>query len=116
MAAFSRRPLSSSVNGVPVSVSSTTSPGTTVHAPGVATTTIDMVTLWLKIHATTARQAVVHWGSTSTNAEIFVTIPAQDGLYMVVDNALISGTTATIGIYATATNGLAFMGYTDRLA
>lgn len=114
MASMTRRILSGATNGRPIGVVATTSPGTTIHAPGA--TTIDMVTVLAKNHATTARQLLLGWGGTSTQDEIIVTIPAQDGLYMIADNLPINGTTATIHAYATATNGLCILGYVDRIA
>lgn len=111
MASISRRILSGSTNGRPIAVTATTSPGTTLNV--ASATTINMVTIAAKNTATVARTFTIEWGSTSTSSHIIGVVPPQDGLYMLVDNMPISGTTATIAAFATATSGLDILGYVD---
>lgn len=111
MASISRRILSGSTNGRPITVTATSSPGTSLNV--ASATTINMVTLMAKNTATVAREYRVEWGGTGTESEIIGVLQPRDGLYMIADNLPISGTTATIAAYATATSGVQFLGYVD---
>ena len=111
MASISRRVLSGSTNGQPIAVTATSSPGTTINV--ASATKINMITLTAKNTATVDRILTIEWGGTSTRNHIIGVIPAQDSLYMQVDNMPIEGTTATIAAFATATSGLDILGYVD---
>jgi len=111
MASISRRILSGSTNGQPIAVAATTSPGTTLNV--ASATTINMVTIAGKNTATAARTWTIEWGGTSTRNHIIGSLLPQDGWQILVDNMPISGSTATIAAFATATSGIDLMGYVD---
>src|SRR5262245_39090852 len=117
MATVLRRPLSASPNGTLIGVVATSSPGTTVHVMPTATNLNDGISLKVTNRATVWRILTVEWGTTSTNDQLIMSVPPQDGWYRIIGaqnwiNQAASG--ATIAAFATATWGLAIMGYVNR--
>ena len=115
MTVWSRLPLSGSVNGRPIAILSTASPGTTIHTVSTATAVKDSVYGWTWNQATTNSILTIEWGGTSTLDQMVLTIPAQDGAYAVLPGmTLIGATDIVVRGFATATNRLFFGGYADR--
>ena len=115
MTVWSRLPLSGSVNGRPIAILSTASPGTTIHTVSTATAVRDSVYGWVFNQATTQSQLTIENGGTSTLDQMTQTIPAQDGAYAVLPGStLVGATDIVVRAFATATNRLFFIGYVDR--
>ena len=115
MTVWSRLPLSGSVNGRPIAILSTASPGTTIHTVSTATAVRDSVYGWVWNMATTNSILTIEWGGTATLDQMVLTIPAQDGAYAVLPGmTLVGATDIVVRGFATATNRLFFGGYTDR--
>ncbi|NBV23586.1 MAG: hypothetical protein EBS05_16905 [Proteobacteria bacterium] len=117
---YTKTILSGSTQGKAIKVAATSSTGTTIHATGTSSTTIDEVWLWAQNTDTTARKLTVQYGgTTSPDNEIEVTVPAESGLMLVVPGLILTGTGAaanTIYAYAATANVITISGYVNRIA
>lgn len=122
MATFTKTLLSGSTQGKPIKVAATASTGTTIHATGTSSTTIDEVWLWAQNTDATAaarKLTVQYGGTTSPDNEIEVTVPAESGLMLVVPGLILTGTGSaanTIYAYAATANVITISGYVNRIA
>lgn len=120
MAQFTKTLLSGSTQGRGIKVVATASSGTTIHATGTSSSTIDEVWLYAYNSDTTARLLTVQWGNTtSPDDDIKVTIPAQSGLVLVAPGLTLTGTGSaanTIRAFAAAANVVTIHGYVNRIA
>lgn len=120
MATFSKIALSGSTQGKPVKVVATASTGTTIHATGTSSSTIDEV--WLYAYNSDTGPVLLtiqYGGTTSPDNDIKITIPPQSGLTLVVAGLILTGTGAaanTVYAYAATTNVITISGYVNRIA
>lgn len=113
MAVWSRIPLSGSTDGRPVAISSTGSPGSTVHTAATATQVTDHVYAYAANTATRALLLTMEFGGTASADQIIVSIPSQDGHYKVLDGIPLKNSLIFRG-FATQAAGLAIAGYVNR--
>lgn len=120
MATFTKTLLSGSTQGRGIKVVATASSGTTIHATGTSSSTVDEVWLFAYNSDSTPRLLTIQWGNTSTpDDDIKVTIPAQSGLTLVAPGLILTGTGSaanTIRAYAAAANVITIHGYVNRIA
>jgi hypothetical protein len=120
MATFTKTLLSGSTQGRGIKVVATASSGTTIHATGTSSSTVDEVWLFAYNGDTTPRLLTIQWGSTtSPDDDIKITIPAQSGLTLVAPGLTLTGTGSaanTIRAYAAAANVITIHGYVNRIA
>lgn len=120
MATFTKVKLSGSTQGRGIKVAATASTGTTIHATGTSSSTIDEVWIYAYNSDSTARLLTLQWGgTTSVDDDIKVTIPAQSGLVLVAPGLMLTGTGSaanTIAAYAATTNVITIHGYVNRIA
>ena len=120
MATFTKTLLSGSTQGRGIKVVAMSSSGTTIHATGTSSSTIDEVWLYAYNGDTTARLLTIQWGNTSTpDDDIKINIPAQSGLVLVAPGLTLTGTGSaanTIRAYAAAANVITIHGYVNRVA
>ena len=117
MATFSKQLLSGSTSGRPIEVVSTTSPGTTIHTVGAtATSDREMIYLYAVNSAATDMLLSLEMGGTATTDLLEITITARDGPILVSPGVALTATTTVIRSFATATGGIALMGYVNRSA
>lgn len=120
MATFTKTLLSGSTQGKGIKVAATSSPGTTIHATGTSSATVDETWLYAYNSDTSARLLTVQMGGTATpDDDIKVTIPAQSGLVLVAPGLTLTGTGSaanTIRAYAATTNVITIHGYVNRIA
>jgi len=101
--------LSGSTDGRIISVTATSTPGTTVHTAIAATDQIDHVYLYAVNNHTAAVEIEVEWGDTTATTNIVQTIPTDSGKVNITDKngdpiqnsqvlSVFAGTTAVIGI------------------
>ena len=120
MAAFSKVLLSGSTQGKGIKVAATASTGTTIHATGTSSTTIDEI--WLYAYNSSASAVLLtiqYGGTTSPDNDIALSIPAGSGLTLVVPGLILTGTGAaanTVYAYAGTTNVITISGYVNRIA
>jgi hypothetical protein len=121
MATFSKVHLSGSTGGRLIKVVSTTQgSGTTIHATGTSSSTIDEVWLYAVNSDTTDRKLTVEFGgTTSPDDSIEFTVKAENGLYLIVPGLLLSGTGSaarTITAFCATANVVMIGGYVNRIA
>jgi len=120
MATYSKVLLSGSTQGKGIKVVATASTGTTIHATGTSSTTIDEVWLYAYNSDTAARLLTIQFGgTTSPDNDIKVTIPPQSGLTLVVPGLILTGTGAaanTVYAYAATANVITISGYVNRIS
>ena len=122
MATYSKVLLSGSTQGKAIKVAATTSgsAGTTIHATGTSTTTIDEVWLYAYNSSASSVTLTIQWGGvTAVDNEIKLAIPATSGLTLVIPGLILTGTGAaanTIAAYAGTTNVITISGYVNRIA
>lgn len=120
MATYSKQLLSGSTQGKAIKVVATASTGTTIHATGTSSTTIDEV--WLYAYNSSSSGVILtiqYGGTTSVDNDIKLSIPATSGLTLVVPGLTLTGTGAaanTIYAYAATTNVITISGYVNRIA
>lgn len=120
MATFTKTLLSGSTQGKPIKVAATASTGTTIHATGTSSTTIDEVWLWAMNTSTSAVKVTLQYlGTTSPDQDIEVTVPGESGLMLVIPGLVATGTGSaanTIYAYAATANVITISGYVNRIA
>ena len=120
MATFTKVALSGSTQGKGIKVVQTASTGTTIHATGTSSTTIDEVWLFAyNGHTADVALTIQFGGTTSPDNDITVTIPAKTGLVYVVPGLILTGTGAaanTVYAYAGTANVITISGYVNRVA
>ena len=120
MAQFTKTLLSGSTQGMGIKVVATASSGTTIHATGTSSSTIDEVWLYAYNGHSSAVLLTLQMGGTATpDDDIKVTIPAQSGLVLVAPGLTLTGTGSaanTIRAYAATTNVITIHGYVNRIA
>ena len=120
MAQFTKVLLSGSTQGRGIKVVATASSGTTIHATGTSSTTIDEIWLYAYNSDTSARLLTIQFGgTTSPDNDIKVSIPAQSGLVLVAPGLILTGTGSaanTVYAYAATANVITSSGYVNRIA
>lgn len=120
MATYSKVLLSGSTQGQPVLVAATTSTGTTIHATGTSSTTIDEIWLYATNTSTSPVVLTVQYGGTSATVNpVVITIPPQSGLTLITPGLVLTGTGSaanTVYAYAATTNVITISGYVNRVA
>lgn len=120
MATFSKQILSGSTNGAPVKVAATASTGTTIHATGTSSSTLDEVWLYAyNSHSAAVVLTVQFGGITSPDNDIKISIPSQSGLTLVVPGLILKGTgsaATTVYAYAGTANVITLSGYVNRIS
>ena len=117
-AVFTKVKLSGSTVGRQIKVVATSTPGTTVHATGTSTTTVDELWLYAVNSDTTDRKLTIEFGGvTSPDDLIEVTIPAESGLVCVVPGLILLGTgsATTVAAFCASANVVMVSGYVNRI-
>lgn len=120
MASYSKQKLSGSTNGRGIKVVATASTGTTIHATGTSSTNLDEIWLFATNTDTSAIALTIQFGgTTATDDDITMTIPAKSGMTLVIPGMILSGTgsaASTVYAYAGTTNKVIIHGYVNRIA
>jgi len=115
MATITKQKLSGGTNGRNVLVAATATPGTLVHTATAVALELDEVWLWAdNSSATDVKLTIEFGGTTAPNDHVEYTVPAEDGLYMIIPGLLLDG-----GVIARAFAGtgsvLVVNGYVNRI-
>jgi hypothetical protein len=120
MATFTKTLLSGSTRGRGIEVTASATPGTTIHATGTASATIDEVWLYAYNNDSSARLVTLEFGGTTSPDDLIrVTVPAQSGLVLVTPGLVLTGTGAsatTVSAFAAAASVVTIHGYVNRIA
>jgi hypothetical protein len=118
MATYTKKILSGTTNGKPLSIlGATTSGGTLVHTAVTATgaNNGDEVWLWATNYVSTTGTITVSFGGTADAERVHYSVTAQDGLYLVVPG-LILNAGLEVRCHASASNTLSVVGYVNTVA
>jgi hypothetical protein len=98
----------------------TASTGTTIHATGTSSTTIDEVWLYATNSSSSAVVLTVQYGGTgAVQNAITLSIPGTSGLTLVVPGLILTGTgsaATTVYAYAGTASVITVSGYVNRIA
>lgn len=115
MATFSKRKLSGSTDGKGIKVAATSTPGTAIHTAVTGTSDLDEIYLYAVNSSTAAVKLTIEFGSaTAPDDNIEYTVPAEDGLHLIVPGILLQNA-ATVAAFAGTTNVLVVHGYVNRI-
>lgn len=107
---ISKELLSGSTNGRPIDITGTASGSAdTLHTTGA--TAKDEIWLWAVNQDASDHKLTIEFGAATPPIE--VTIPAEDGLYLVVPGLLLSGSDV-VKAFADAASKIAIAGYVNR--
>ena len=120
MATFTKVALSGSTQGKGIKVVATASTGTTIHATGTSSTTIDEIWLYAYNSSTGPVSLTVEFGGTTApDNNIKIDIPPTSGLTLVVPGLILTGTGAaanTVTAFAGTANVVTLSGYVNRIS
>jgi hypothetical protein len=113
-----KRKLSGSTDGKAVKVAATASAGTTIHTAYTTVTTAgahDEIWLWAVNSDTVDRLLTIQFGgTTSPDDSIQYTVPAQDGLHLVLPGFVLQNT-AIVRAFAAAANVILIHGFVNQI-
>ncbi len=113
MSTIAKRNLSASTDGRPIKVVATATAGTAIHVAHV--TALDELWLWaVNSDSVDHKLTIEAGGVTSPDDLIEFTVPAEDGLHLVIPGIPYTGT-VTIAAFAAAANVVTISGYVNRI-
>lgn len=113
MATYSKVQLSGGTTGKNVKVAATATAGTLIHTAHA--TSIDEIWLWCVNSDTSDRKLTIEFGGVAAPDDLIeITIPAEDGLYLVVPGLTLTNSLVVRAFAATA-NVLTINGYVNRI-
>lgn len=115
MATYSKRKLSASTDGKGILVAATATPGTAIHTAVSGTADLDEIYLKAVNTSASAVKITVEFGGvTAPNDHIEYTVPAEDGLHLIIDGLLLHNG-ATVAAFAATANVLVIHGHVHRI-
>lgn len=113
MAQITKLKLSGSTDGRMVKVVATATLGTTIHAAHA--TSLDEIWLWAVNSDSTDRKLTIEFGGASSPDDLIeVTIPAEDGLYVVVPGLILTNS-LVVTAFCAAANVVMIGGFVNRI-
>jgi len=114
--ATTKRKLSASTDGRGITVTGTAASGTIIHTSISGTSTIDEVWVWAHNTATVSKLLTVEWARSTGQAGQLTrfTVPARDGLYLIVPGLPLQNTRQVRAFAATASI-ITIHGYVHRI-
>jgi hypothetical protein len=115
MATYTKRLLSNSTNGKQIKVAATTTAGTAIHTAVAGTGDLDEVWLWaVNNHTVTVELCVEFGGATDPDDLICVSLPARQGLVLVVPGLLLQNGLG-VAAFAGVANVVSISGFVNRI-
>ena len=111
---ITKEKLSGSTSGRPIAVAATSTPGTTIHTAVNTTDFIDEVWLYATNVSASAVNLTLELGGTSTSDTVEMSVPAEDGLHLVLPGHVFD-TGVIIKAFAGTTNVINLVGWVNRL-
>lgn len=118
MATFSKQILSGSTDGKAIKVAATATAGTTIHTGSSTATTLDEVWIYAVNTSASNVKLTVEWGGVaSPDDHIEYTVPAENGLYLVIPGLILKGnaTPLVVRAFAATANVITLTGYVNRI-
>lgn len=117
MAQVTKRKLSGSTDGRGVLITTTATAGTLVHTAvtGVVAGTWDEIWLYAYNSDTVDRVVTVEWGGVTIPSDnIKVTVPFQQGRFLLVDGAVLQNA-SVVRVFASAANVVVVSGFVNQI-
>jgi len=115
MATYSKVKLSGSTNGKQIKVAATATPGTLIHTAVSGTTDLDEIWLYLTNNHTASVLVTIEFGGVASPDDLIqITIPAKQGLYLVVPGLLLQNS-LVVRMFAATTNVISVSGWANRI-
>ena len=113
MASITKQFLSASVNGRNIKIVAVATLGTEIHVAHA--TDKDEIWLWAVNSDTSDRKLTIEFGGVASPDDLIeVTIPAEDGLHLVIPGRILSGA-LIMGAFAATANVILVGGYVNRI-
>lgn len=115
MASFAKQLLSGCTNGKQIKVTATATPGTTIHTAVSGTSDFDEI--WIYANNVTSGEVklTIEWGGTTDPDNLLeVTIPAEQGLVLVVPGLLLQNS-LVVKAFADTANAILISGFVNRI-
>lgn len=120
MATYSKALLSGSTQGQPITVTATSSTGTTIHATGTSATAIDEIWLYANNTSTSPVLLTVQFGGTGAVQHAKpITLAPQSGDVLIVAGLPLTGdgtTASTVYAFAATGSVITISGYINRIS
>ena len=115
MATYSKELLSGSTQGKGILVAATATAGTTIHTAVAGTTDIDEIWLYgVNTHSADLK-LTLEWGeATEPNGNIEITVPAEEGLMLLVPGLLLQNG-LVVKAFAGTANEIVIHGYVNKI-
>ena len=115
MAAVTKQTLSGSTNGRGILVDDALTPGLLIHTAVNVANQLDEIYLWAVNSSAAAVKLTIEFGGTSDPADLIeFTVPAEDGLYMIVPG-LVLDQGVIVRAFAGTINVISLFGYVNRI-
>jgi len=116
VATYSKIILSGSTNGRPIKVAATSTPGTLIHTAVAGTSSLDELHLYAVNSSASAVKLTVEFGGTTSPDDLIeFTVPAEDGLYLVIPGLPLQNGLA-VRAFAGSGNVINIVGFVNRIA
>ena len=116
MATFTKVKLSGSVDGLPIAVAATGSPGTLLHAGSATATTYDEIWLYAMNQSGADVKLTIQWGGLTDATYIEQTVTTEAGLTLVAPGLILKGNaSAVLNVRAFAPTGINVFGYINQI-
>lgn len=113
MATYTRETLTGSTDGLPIKITPTSTPGTTIHTAHA--TSDDEIWLWAANTDTVDRKLTLEWGgTTSPDHTIEVTIPAESGGSLVSPGWTLTNS-KVVKAFAASADKILLIGFVNRI-
>ena len=119
MATFTKNHLSGSTDGRMIKVVQTVTAGTTLHTGPTNTAHFHEVWLYAVNSSASTVKLTIEWGGVSSPDDLIeFTVPADDGLYVVVPGLVLQGnaTALLVRAFAATANVVSIAGYVNEIA
>lgn len=114
MVAYTKLKLSNSIDGSLIKVVATGTPGTAIHT-SVALGSLDEIHLWAMNTDASAKKLTIEWGGVAAPDDLIeFTVPAEDGLYLIVPGLILTNG-LLVKAFAESANVLLIGGFVNRI-
>ncbi len=116
MATFTKNNLSASTNGLPISVTATSTVGTLIHTAIASTDVGTWDELWIYATNQSVLDVILtlEWGSVATTLSKIITVPAQAGELLIAPGFILHGG-LVVGAFAPTTAVISLTGYVNSI-
>lgn len=114
MSTFSKIPLSESTNGKGVLVSSSSTPGTTIHTAVSGTSSFDEIWIYAMNSSSATVTLDIEYGGTATEDLIELDVAGESGLTLVIPGLFLNNA-QVVKAFASSANVVSIHGYVNRV-